>query len=175
VHKPNWRALQSHTPPAYKCRLLSVCFLYTSRVKTRTTTLYTCRAQEQKLTFSGEDPTACFLLSEQKCFLKANITNSSVEKWFNLCGRRTLSPGAPRLRRPGASLGQNSSFEKCSSWPHTSLVPVQTPTLWAGPAPHLLLHQQCWDTDCKQSDPFLSPWNSTLDSPMKRCTRVASK
>lgn len=121
MHKPNWRALQSHTPPAYKCRLLSVCFLYTSRVKTRTTTLYTCRAQEQKLTFSGEDPTACFLLSEQKCFLKANITNSSVEKWFNLCGRRTLSPGAPRLRRPGASLGQNSSFESVVLGPTLAL------------------------------------------------------
>lgn len=65
--------------------------------------------------------TACLLLLEQKD-VPGSKQNTPVWRTGFTCA--ATDPCLPALLRPGASLGQKSSFGKRSSWPHTSLVPM---------------------------------------------------
>lgn len=116
--------------------------VFTVRVETGASLSTSC-TQDQKP--RGEDPTACFLLLEQRIFLKASSTDSSGGSRFKPCNGRSISYSARAAETWG--LWISTVGLKALSLVHTGLVPIpklpkvppQAPTLRAGLVSHILL------------------------------------
>lgn len=116
--------------------------VFTVRVETGASLSTSC-TQDQKP--RGEDPTACFLLLEQKIFLKASGTDSSGGSRFKPCNDRSISYSARAAGTWGlwiSTVGLKALFLVPTGLvpiPKLPKVPPQAPTLWAGLVSHILL------------------------------------